>query len=98
LRDSAFSARLRTQLRLDIPWAKTWNEEFTALVIFAGHMRMADQDRLVWMPDGAADFTVTTRHEAVALQCTMAYPNWTAAGGMLAGQVRHLEDEAMAAA
>jgi hypothetical protein len=32
-RDPALSAKLRTQLRSDIPWAKSWNEEFFPLTL-----------------------------------------------------------------
>ena len=89
--DTALSAKLRTQLRSDIPWAKSLNEEFFPLKLFADHMPLADDDTFTWTPEGAADFTIRTNHETIALQCTMAYPIWTAAEGKPAGQVRHLE-------
>src|SRR5882762_1565857 len=87
----ALSAKLRIQPRSDIPWAKSWNEEFFPLKLFADHMALADEDIFQWTPDGAADFTVETSREVIALQCTMAYPVWTAAAGKPAGQVHHLE-------
>ncbi|WP_128970422.1 hypothetical protein [Bradyrhizobium tropiciagri] len=90
-RDPALSAKLRTQLRSDIPWAKSWNEEFFPLTMFADHAGLADEDMFRWTPDAAADFTVTSSGEIIALQCTMAYPVWTAAGDMPPGQVHHLE-------
>jgi hypothetical protein len=80
-RDPALSAKLRTQLRSDIPWAKSWNEEFFPLALFADHTVLADGDTFRWMPDAAADFTITSAEQTIALQCTMAYPVWTAAGG-----------------
>jgi len=89
--DQALSAKFRTQLRSDIPWAKSWNEEFFPLKLFADHMTLADDDTFQWTPDGAGDFTVRTSFEAIPLQCTMAYPIWTAAGGKPAGQIHHLE-------
>jgi hypothetical protein len=89
--DQALSARFRTQLRSDIPWAKSWNEEFFPLRLFAEHMALADDETFQWTPDGAADFTVRTASEAIPLQCTMAYPIWTAAAGKPAGQIHHLE-------
>jgi hypothetical protein len=82
---------LGTQLRSDIPWAKSWNEEFFPLAMFADHAGLADEDMFRWTPDAAADFTITSSGEIIALQCTMAYPVWTAAGGMPPGQVYHLE-------
>jgi hypothetical protein len=89
--DQALSAKFRTQLRSDIPWVKSWNEEFFSLKLFADHMTLADDDTFQWTPDGAGDFTVRTSFEAIPLQCTMAYPIWTAAGGKPAGQIHHLE-------
>jgi hypothetical protein len=89
--DQALSAKFRTQLRPDIPWAKSWNEEFFPLRLFADHMKLADTDTFQWTPDGAADFTVRTPAETLCLQCTMAYPIWPAAGGKPAGQIHHLE-------
>jgi len=89
--DQALSAKFRTQLRSDIPWAKSWNEEYFPLKLFADHMGLADDNRFQWTPDGAADFTVRTPTEIIHLQCTMAYPIWTAAGGKPAGQIHHLE-------
>jgi hypothetical protein len=89
--DSALSAKFRTQLRADIPWAKFWNEEFFPLKLFSDHMTLPDGDTFKWTPEGAADFTIQTTREIIALQCTMAYPVWTAAGGKPAGQVHHLE-------
>ena len=89
--DQALSAKFRTQLRPDIPWAKSWNEEFVPLRLFADHMKLADGDTFQWTPEGAADFTVRTRAETMRLQCTMAYPIWPAAGGKSAGQIHHLE-------
>jgi hypothetical protein len=85
------SAKFRTQLRSDIPWAKSWNEEFFPLKLFADHMALADDDTFQWTPDGAADFAVRTSSEIIRLQCTMAYPIWTAAGRKPAGQIHHLE-------
>jgi hypothetical protein len=87
----AFSAKFRTQLRADIPWAKSWNEEFFPLKLFADHTRLADDDTFEWTPDGAADFTVRTSSEIIRVQYTMAYPICTAAGSKLAGQIHHLE-------
>ena len=89
--DPALSAKFRTQLRTDIPWAKSWNEEFFPLKLFADHMALADEDTFQWTPEGAADFTVRTLTGIIPLQCTMAYPIWTAAGGNPAGQVHYLE-------
>lgn len=89
--DQALSAKFRTQLRADIPWAKSWNEEFFPVKLFADHMRLADDDTFAWTPDGAADFTIWTASEVIRLQCTMAYPIWTAAAGKPAGQIHHLE-------
>lgn len=89
--DQALSAKFRTQLRADIPWAKSWNEEFFPVKLFADHMELADDDTFQWTPDGAADFTVRTPTEIIPLQCTMAYPIWPAAGGKPAGQIHHLE-------
>lgn len=89
--DQALSAKFRTQLRPDIPWAKSWNEEFFPVKLFADHMRVADGDTFQWTPDGAADFTVWTPAETFRLQCTMAYPIWPAASGKPAGQIHHLE-------
>jgi hypothetical protein len=42
--DQALSAKFRTPLRAEIPWAKSWNEEFFPLKHFADHMRLADDD------------------------------------------------------
>ena len=81
----ALSAKFRTQLRADIPWAKSCNEEFFPLKLFADHMRLADYDTFQWTPDGAADV------RDIRLQCTMAFPIWPAAGGKPAGQIHHLE-------
>lgn len=89
--DQALSAKFRTQLRTDIPWAKSWNEEFFPLKLFADHMGLADSDTFQWTPEGAADFTVRTSFETIRLQCTMAYPIWPAADGKPAGQIHHLE-------
>jgi hypothetical protein len=79
--DQALSAKFRTQLRADIPWVKSWNEEFFALKLFADHMRLADDATFEWTPDGAADVTVKTSSGIIRLHCTMAYPIWPAAGG-----------------
>lgn len=89
--DQALSAKFRTQLRADIPWAKSWNEELFPLKLFADHMRLADDDTFQWTPDGAADFTVRTPAGIIRLQCTMAYPIWPAAAARPAGQIHHLE-------
>jgi hypothetical protein len=89
--DQALSAKFRAQLRADIPWAKSWNEEFFPLKLFADHAALADDDTFQWTPAGAADFTVRTSSEVIPLQCTMAYPIWTAASGKPAGQIHHLE-------
>jgi hypothetical protein len=89
--DQALSAKFRTQRRADIPWAKSWNEEFLPLKLFADHMRLADDDTFEWTPEAAADFTVQTSSETIRLQCTMAYPSWTAADDKPAGQIHHLE-------
>jgi hypothetical protein len=89
--DQALSAKFRTQRRADIPWAKSWNEEFFPLKLFADHMALADDDTFQWTPDGAADFTVRTSYAAMPLQCTIAYPIWAAAGAKPAGQIHHLE-------
>jgi hypothetical protein len=89
--NQALSAKFRTQLRADIPWAKSWDEEFFPLKLFADHMQLADEDTFQWTPDGAADFTVRTSSETIRLQCTMAYPIWPAAGDKPAGQIHHLE-------
>jgi hypothetical protein len=43
--DQGLSAKLRTQLRPDIPWAKSWNEEFFPLRLFADHMNLTDDAR-----------------------------------------------------
>ena len=93
--DQALSAKFRTQRRADIPWAKSWNEEFFPLKLFADHMRLADDDTFRWTPDGAADFTVRTSSEIIRLQCTMAYPIWAAAGGQPAGQMRQYNREGL---
>ncbi len=90
-RDRVLSAKLRAQLRADIPWAKSWNEESFPLALFADHTGLADDDTFRWTPDAAADFTIATPRETILLQCTMAYPVWTAAGGRPPGQVHHLE-------
>jgi hypothetical protein len=89
--DQALSAKFRAQLRSDLPWAKSWNEEFFPLKLFADHTALADDDTFQWTPDGAADFTVRTSSEIIRLQCTMAYPIWAAAGGQPAGQIHHFE-------
>ena len=89
--DQALSAKFRTQLRADIPWAKSWNEELFPLRLFADHIGLADEDTFQWTPDGAADFTVQTPTEIIRLQCTMAYPIWPAAGAKPAGQIHHFE-------
>jgi hypothetical protein len=89
--DPALSAKLRTQLRSEIPWAKSWNEEFFPLRLFADRMGLTGEDTFQWTPDGASDFSVRTSGEIIALQCTMAYPAWSAAAGRPAGQVHHLE-------
>jgi hypothetical protein len=89
--DPALSAKFRTQLRSDISWAKSWNEEFFPLALFADRIGLADEDTFRWTPDAAADFTITSSRETIALQCTMAHPVWTAARGMPPGQVHHLE-------
>jgi|SRR5579871_4342070 len=89
--DQTLSAKFRTQLRADIPWAKSWNEELFPLKLFADHMRLAAEDTFQWTPDGASDFTIVTSEGTIALQCTMAYPIWSAAAGKPAGQVHHLE-------
>jgi hypothetical protein len=90
-RDPALSARLRTQLRSDISWAKSWNEEFFPLALFGNHTGFEDDDTFRWTPDAAADFTIESPGATIPLQCTMAYPVWTAAEGMPPGQVHHLE-------
>jgi hypothetical protein len=89
--DQALSAKFRTQLRADIPWAKSWNEELFPLKLFADHIALADEATFRWTPDGAADFTVQSPTEIIRIQCTMAYPIWPAAGTTPAGQIHHLE-------
>lgn len=89
--NQALSAKLRTQRRADIPWAKSWNEEFFPLKLFADHMKLADDETFQWTPNGAADFTVSTSSKIIRLQCTMAYPIWTPAGGTPAGQIHYFE-------
>jgi hypothetical protein len=89
-KDPEFSAKLRTHHR-DIPWAKSWNEELCPLALFADHAALAETDTFRWTPDGAADFSIRTSGKVLSLQCTMAFPVWSAAGRKPAGQVHHLE-------
>jgi hypothetical protein len=88
--DPSFSAKLRTQQRSDISWAKSWNEEFFPLKYFADHKNLPDESTFIWTPEGQADFTVHGGSEAIALQCTMAYPAWSASD-KAPGHVHHLE-------
>jgi hypothetical protein len=81
-------ARYRTSP--NIPWAKSWNEEFFPLKLFVDHMRLSDYDTFQWTPDGAADFTVRTSSDTIRLQYTIAYPIWPAVGST-ACQIHHLE-------
>ncbi len=90
-RHADFSAKLRTQFRFDVPWAKSWNEEFFPLKLFADHKKLSDDDSFRWTPSGAADFAVRTSNNTLDIQRTMAYPEWPAAAGKHAGQLHHLE-------
>ena len=88
--DPAFSAKLRTQRRSDIEWAKSWNEELFPLKYFADHKQLPDGDTFIWTPEGQADFTLRGRSGTISLQCTMAHPAWSAAD-RAPGHVHHLE-------
>src|SRR5580693_4770106 len=88
--DPAFSAKLRTQRRSDIAWAKSWNEELFPLKYFADHKQIPDDAAFIWTPEGQADFTLRGCSETISLQCTMAHPAWSAAH-KAPGHVHHLE-------
>jgi hypothetical protein len=90
--DPILSAALRTQRRKDIPWAKSWNEEFSALKLFADHKGLSDDVIFWWTPERASDFTVRIGRTSMALQSTMAYPEWSVVTGQ-AGHVRYREME-----
>jgi hypothetical protein len=61
----ALSARFRTQLRTELPWAKSWNEEFYPLKLFADHIALVDSDTFQWTPEGAADFTIRASTDVI---------------------------------
>jgi hypothetical protein len=82
------SASMRTQRRKDIPSAKSWNEELYPFKLFADHKNLSDDDTFWWTPDGAADFTVRAGNALIALQSTMAYPEWSVATSQ-PGHVHH---------
>jgi hypothetical protein len=71
--DQKLSAALRLQSRREISWAKTRNEEWAALLLFADGLELNDNETFEWSPAGAADFQVTHGTETLSLQCTMAY-------------------------
>lgn len=71
--DQGLSSRLRLQDRRQIDWAKTRNEEWSALKLLADGLGLGDADTFRWTPAGAADFVITSGEKIVGIQCTMAY-------------------------
>jgi hypothetical protein len=89
--DPSFSAKLRTQYRDDLPWAKSWNEELFPLKVLADHKGMSDDATFCWTPSGAADFEVRTTSKAIKIQSTMAYAEREGTIGKQGAHVHKLE-------
>jgi hypothetical protein len=71
--DQEFSAKLRTQRRSEISWAKSRSEEAYAILLFAKHAGISDEATLTFDPAAAADFEIHSEGATIKLQCTMAY-------------------------
>jgi hypothetical protein len=93
-KDPVLSAKLRTQLRSEVPWAKSWNEELFPLKLLADHKKLADDDTFRWTPADVADFEIRAAGETMMkIQSTIAYPEWSVTAGQRGGHVHHREME-----
>jgi hypothetical protein len=90
-KDPALSAKLRTQLRSEVPWAKSWNEELFPLKLLADHKKFLDADMFRWTPEGVADFEIRAAGAVIKIQSTMAYPEWSVTVSQRGGHVHHRE-------
>lgn len=90
-KDQGLSARMRTQIRKEIPETRSWNEELYPFKVLADHLKLSDDAIFRWTPFGAADFELQTATETFKIQSTMAYAERQGAIGKHGGHVRHLE-------
>lgn len=72
--DQQLSAKMRVD---QLPWAKDWKDELSALRYFADRKKLSDDETFIWTQGEPFDFKVTFAGKTLKLQVTVAFPAWS---------------------